>query len=202
MRRRPLPRGSHAVASGRPLLPQKSAPNGPVLLFHDTWINFNETAIGKAMVEVLEAAGYAVQLADGRKCCGRPLITGGQADQAKPWVDHNVALLAPYAQAGIPIVGVEPSCILTIRDEYLNLASDRKRAELVASQTLTFDEFVAQAAAVGRFSPPTSSQARKALLHGHCHHKAMVGNESTVAALARRGLHSRDNCQWLLWHGG
>jgi Fe-S oxidoreductase len=164
-----------------------NAPNGPVLLFHDTWVNFNETAIGKAMVEVLEAAGYAVYLADGRKCCGRPLITGGQADRAKPWVDHNVAWLAPYAQAGIPIVGVEPSCILTIRDEYLSLASDRKRAKLVASQSLTFDEFVAQAAAAGRFSPATKQSPRKALLHGHCHHKAMVGNESTVAALRAAG---------------
>ncbi|MCC6453657.1 MAG: FAD-binding protein [Caldilineaceae bacterium] len=163
------------------------APNGPVLLFHDTWVNFNETEIGKAMVQVLEAAGYSVHLADGRKCCGRPLITGGQADQARPWVDHNVALLAPYAQAGIPIVGVEPSCILTIRDEYLGLASDRKRAQLVASQSLTFDEFVAQAAEAGRFAPPTSSQPRKALLHGHCHHKALVGNESTVAALRAVG---------------
>lgn len=163
------------------------APNGPVLLFHDTWVNFNETAIGRAMVEVLEAAGYEVHLADGRKCCGRPLITGGQADQAKPWVDHNVTLLAPYAQAGIPIVGVEPSCILTIRDEYLGLASDRKRAELVARHTLTFDEFVAQAAEAGRFNPPLRDEGRKALLHGHCHHKALVGNESTVAALRAVG---------------
>lgn len=165
----------------------KNAPNGPVLLFHDTWVNFNETGVGKAMVRVLEAAGYAVHLADGRKCCGRPLITGGQADQAKAWIDHNIALLAPYAQAGIPIVGIEPSCILTIRDEYLNLASDRKRAQVVAGQALTLDEFVAQAAAAGRFTLPTGSQPRKALLHGHCHHKALVGNESTVAALRAAG---------------
>lgn len=164
-----------------------TAPNGPVLLFHDTWVNFNETSIGKAMVEVLEAAGYAVYLAEDRKCCGRPLITGGQADQAKPWIDHNITLLAPYAQAGIPIVGIEPSCILTIRDEYRTLASDRKRAELVASKTLTFDEFVAQAAAAGRFNPPTRQEPRKAMLHGHCHHKALVGNESTVAALKAVG---------------
>lgn len=175
------------VRRGRRHTPTQSAPNGPVLIFHDTWVNFNETQIGKAMVQVLEAAGYSVHLADGRKCCGRPLITGGQADQAKPWVDHNVALLAPYAQAGIPIVGVEPSCILTLRDEYLSLASDTKRARLVAAHALTFDEFVAQAAAAGRFTPPTTNQPRKALLHGHCHHKALVGNESTVAALRAVG---------------
>jgi Fe-S oxidoreductase len=164
-----------------------SAPNGPVLLFHDTWANFNEPGIGKAMVRVLEAAGYAVHLADGRKCCGRPLITGGQAQEALPWVDHNVAYLAPFAQAGIPIVGIEPSCILTLRDEYLSLASDRQRAVLVASHALTFDEFVAQAAEAGRFALPTKPEPRKALLHGHCHHKALVGNESSVAALRAGG---------------
>ena len=179
----------HQSQQGQSRTPSNAtiAPNGPVLLFHDTWTNFNETDIGKAMVQVLEAAGYAVYLADGRKCCGRPLITGGQADQAKPWVDHNVTLLAPYAQANIPIIGVEPSCILTIRDEYLSLASDRKRAQLVAQHTLTFDEFVAQAAAAGKWNPPLKQTPRKALLHGHCHHKALVGNESTVAALRAVG---------------
>jgi Fe-S oxidoreductase len=128
-----------------------------------------------------------VQLAEGRKCCGRPLITGGQADKAKPWIDHNVALLAPFAKQGIPIVGVEPSCILTLRDEYLTLASDPARAALVAGQAKTLDEFVAQAAAAGRFTPPLKSSPRKALLHGHCHHKALVGNESSVAALRAAG---------------
>ena len=167
--------------------PPGDAPHGPVILFHDTWVNFNETVVGQAVVQVLEAAGYAVQLAEGRKCCGRPLITGGQADKAKPWIDHNVALLAPFAKQGIPIVGVEPSCILTLRDEYLTLASDPARAALVASQAKTLDEFVAQAAAVGRFTPPLKSSPRKALLHGHCHHKALVGNESSVAALRAAG---------------
>ena len=77
-------------------------------------------------MRLLEAAGYEVFIAAGRKCCGRTLITGGQANKAGPWIDHNVALLAPYAKRGIPIVGVEPSCILTLRDEYLDLASDRR----------------------------------------------------------------------------
>ncbi len=162
-------------------------PNGPVMLFHDTWVNFNETEVGVALVKVLEAAGYQVLLAHGRKCCGRPLITGGQADKARPWINHNVALLAPFAQRGIPIVGVEPSCILTLRDEYLTLAADRKRAELVARHALTVEEFVVQSLEAGRFAPPVTQQPRKALLHGHCHHKALVGNESTVAALRAVG---------------
>ncbi|HXF63397.1 MAG TPA: FAD-linked oxidase C-terminal domain-containing protein [Caldilineaceae bacterium] len=178
----------HRRAAGRAAAPTGvPAPNGPVVLFHDTWVNYNETGIGQALVRLLEAAGYEVFLAEGRKCCGRPLITGGQADKARPWVDHNVALLAPYAARGIPIVGVEPSCILTLRDEYLTLASDAKRAALLAANAWTLDEFVAREAAAGRFAPRWKEQPGKALLHGHCHHKALVGNESSVAALRAAG---------------
>jgi Fe-S oxidoreductase len=158
-----------------------------VILFHDTWTNFNERDIGMAAVRVLEAAGYQVQLAVGRQCCGRPLITGGQADKAKAWVDHNVALLAPFARQGIPIVGIEPSCILTLRDEYLSLASDVKRAKLLAANAFTFEEFVVREQQAGRFAPKWRAQPGKALLHGHCHHKALVGNEPTVAALKTAG---------------
>lgn len=178
----------HQRARARGTVPTVSeARNGPVVIFHDTWVNYNETGIGEAMVRVLEAAGYAVFLAEGRKCCGRPLITGGQADKARPWVDHNVALLAGIAQRDIPIVGVEPSCILTLRDEYLGLASDPQRARLVASHAFTFEEFVAREVAAGRFDARWTTQPHQALLHGHCHHKALVGNESTVAALRAAG---------------
>lgn len=162
-------------------------PNGPVMIFHDTWVNYNETQIGQAMVRLLEAAGYQVFLTVGRKCCGRPLITGGQADKARPWIDHNVALLAPYAQRGIPIIGAEPSCILTLRDEYLSLASDPERAQVLARQAFTLDEFVAREVKAGRFAPQWKGHAAKALLHGHCHQKALVGNEPTLAALKAAG---------------
>ena len=165
----------------------KHWPNGPVILFHDTWVNYNETQIGKAMVRVLEAAGYEVFIAAGRKCCGRTLITGGQANKARPWIDHNVALLAPYAERGIPIIGVEPSCILTLRDEYLDLASDPARARVLAGQAFTFEEFVDRALKAERFEPLWKRGPARALLHGHCHHKAMVGNEPTIAALAAAG---------------
>jgi FAD/FMN-containing dehydrogenase/Fe-S oxidoreductase len=158
-----------------------------VILFHDTWTNYNERSIGMAAVRVLEAAGYNVYLAAGRECCGRPLITGGQADKAKAWIDHNVALLAPYANQGIPIVGIEPSCILTLRDEYTTLASDQKRARILAANALTFEEFVVREAATGHFAPAWRPQPGKALLHGHCHHKALVGNEPSVAALKLAG---------------
>ncbi len=158
-----------------------------VVLFHDTWHEFNYTGPAKAAVAVLEAAGYTVHLAEGRACCGRPLITGGQADKAKAWVDHNVALLAPLAAAGIPIVGIEPSCILTLRDEYLSLASDRERAIVVANQALTFEEFMIKEVMNGGFEGIWREKPGKALLHGHCHQKALVGNEASLAALAHAG---------------
>ena len=126
--------------------PTASAATSPntVILFHDTWAEYNHPEIGQAAVQVLEAAGYNVRLATGRACCGRPLITGGQADKVRGWVDKNVALLAPFARQGLPIVGLEPSCILTLRDEYLELASDREGAQVVAENALTFDEFIAR----------------------------------------------------------
>lgn len=171
---------------GRPRV-EAAAPNGPVILFHDTWVNYNETRVGQAAIRVLEAAGYEVFLAAGKKCCGRPLITGGQADKAKPWVDHNVALLAPYAARGVPIVGIEPSCILTLRDEYLGLAADKARAKVLAAGAYTFEEFVVREVDAGRFHAAWRKEAGKALLHGHCHHKALVGNEVTVKALKHAG---------------
>ena len=158
-----------------------------VILFHDTWAEYNHPEVAQAAVRVLEAAGYTVYLAEGRACCGRPLITGGQADKAKPWVDQNVALLAPYAAQGIPIVGIEPSCILTLRDEYPALAADKERALVLAQNALTFEEFVVREAESGGFADIWRETPGKVHLHGHCHAKALVGNEASVAALKRAG---------------
>ncbi len=166
--------------------PQSPIPN-PVLFFADTWTNYNDTSVGRDMVKLLTAAGYQILVDNRRECCGRPLITGGQADKARRNVDHNVALLAPYAAQGIPILGAEPSCILTIRDEYLTLASDKDRAKLVAENAFTVEEFVVREIGAGRFAPKWKANPGKALLHGHCHHKALVGNESSVAALKAAG---------------
>ena len=154
-------------------------------------------------VQVLEAAGYNVRLATGRACCGRPLITGGQADKVRGWVDKNVALLAPFARQGLPIVGLEPSCILTLRDEYLELASDREGAQIVAENALTFDEFIARETAapdgrvngseegenssISEFPAIWRSEPGTAYLHGHCHQKALIGNDASLAALSAAG---------------
>jgi Fe-S oxidoreductase len=186
-RRRPLP----ALASetftdwftrhGTP----GSAPRGEVVLFHDTFITYNAPWIGQAAVNLLEAGGYRVVLVD-RKCCGRPLISKGMLEEAREHSRWNVAQLAPYAKRGVSIVGLEPSCLLTLRDETVDLVrTDDARA--VAKQTFLFEEFLVRERAKG-LTLPFSGNGKKALLHGHCHQKAMVGTAPTVAALKWAGF--------------
>ncbi|MCA9764671.1 MAG: FAD-binding oxidoreductase, partial [Gemmatimonadetes bacterium] len=116
-------------------------------------------------------------------CCGRPLISKGQLETAQAWAKANIRQLAPYAARGVPIVGTEPSCILTLRDEYPELL-DGDEVKAVAGQALLVDELIARTAVedpsiAALFQPSTA----KALLHGHCHQKATAGMESTLAVL-------------------
>jgi Fe-S oxidoreductase len=132
-------------------------------------------------VRLLEAAGYEPVLAR-RECCGRPMISKGMVERARANARINVERLAPYAEKGIPIVGFEPSCILTFRDEYPDLLKGPEVLK-VAANTFLFEEFVAQAREAGRFDARFVAGPRKILLHGHCHQKAAVGVEPSVAAL-------------------
>jgi Fe-S oxidoreductase/FAD/FMN-containing dehydrogenase len=185
-RRRPLPALAEETFTDwfrrRPA--PAAAPRGEVVLFHDTFVTYNAPQIGQAAVGVLEAAGYRVVLVD-RKCCGRPLISKGMLEEAREHSTWNVAQLAPYAMRGVPIVGLEPSCLLTLRDETVDLVrSDEARA--VAKQTFLLDEFLVRERANG-LTLPFAGNGKKALLHGHCHQKAMVGTAPTVAALRWAG---------------
>ena len=129
-RRRPLPAfaGETFTAWFDRRKPVRDAPRGPVALFADTFVTYNTPEVGRAAVELLEAAGYAVQLPD-KKCCGRPMISKGMLAEAKALAEWNVARLAPLVARGIPIVGLEPSCLLTLRDEWVELVrSDEARA--------------------------------------------------------------------------
>jgi FAD/FMN-containing dehydrogenase/Fe-S oxidoreductase len=161
-----------------------SAPRGDVVLFHDTFVTYNAPAIGQAAVRVLERAGYRVVLVD-RKCCGRPLISKGMLNEAREHARWNVARLAPYATRGIAIVGLEPSCLLTLRDETVDLVRTDE-ARTVAAQSLLLEQFLLRERAAG-LDLAFTSHGRNALLHGHCHQKAMVGTAPTVAALRWAG---------------
>jgi FAD/FMN-containing dehydrogenase/Fe-S oxidoreductase len=165
--------------------PPALAPRGEVVLFHDTFVTYNQPAIGRAAVELLEAAGYRVVLAD-KKCCGRPLISKGMLAEAREHAAWNVDRLAPYAARGVAIVGLEPSCLLTLRDESVDLLRT-EAARLVAGQSLLLEEFLQRERGRG-LTLAFASHARKALLHGHCHQKALAGTAPTVAALTWAGF--------------
>jgi len=185
-RRRPLPAFARETFTDwfDRRRPPAAAPRGPVVLFNDTFVTYNAPEIGRAAVELLEAAGYAVVLVD-RKCCGRPLISKGMLDEAREHARWNVERLQPWIASGAAIVGLEPSCLLTLRDEWVELLRTED-ARHVARSSFLLEEFLLRERARGlelRFKPGE----RRALLHGHCHQKALVGTAPTVAALAWAG---------------
>jgi FAD/FMN-containing dehydrogenase/Fe-S oxidoreductase len=161
------------------------APRGSVVLFHDTFVTYNSPHIGRAAVELLEAAGYRVELVS-RKCCGRPMISKGMLAEAKTHAAHNVALLAPWVARGVPVVGLEPSCLLTLRDEYVDLLRTDE-ARQVARSSFLLEEFLLRERTRG-LELHWKSGPRRALLHGHCHQKAIVGTAPTVAVLRWAGF--------------
>jgi FAD/FMN-containing dehydrogenase/Fe-S oxidoreductase len=186
-RRRPLPTLAAETFTDwfARRLTTNAAPRGDVVLFHDTFTTYNVPEIGRAAVQLLERGGYRVVLAD-RKCCGRPMISKGMLDEAREHAAWNVERLAPFAERGVPIVGLEPSCLLTARDEWVDLVrTDAARA--VAGQSFLLEEFLVRERGRG-LELPFRAGGRQALLHGHCHQKAMVGTGPTVAVLRWAGF--------------
>jgi FAD/FMN-containing dehydrogenase/Fe-S oxidoreductase len=145
-----------------------------VVLFNDTFNTYNYPHISIAATEVLEAAGFEVLL-PGHKCCGRPMISKGLVNKARRAARDTIERLLPFAEKGIPIVGLEPSCILSVRDEYFSLLPGDWRVKKVAEHCYTFEEFIAKLADEGNLNLQFEDEARKLLLHGHCHQKALVG---------------------------
>jgi Fe-S oxidoreductase len=146
-----------------------------VVLFADTFNRIYERENLDAALRVLVEGGYRVHLpkaAGGRPlCCGRTFLSAGLVDQARDELDRLVTTYAPFAARGVPIVGLEPSCLLTLRDELLSLRSDAS-AKTIAAQALLFEEFLAREAAAGQLRLPLAPLAMKALVHGHCHQKS------------------------------
>ena len=149
-----------------------------VVFFHDTFIEHNDLPIGQAAVKVLEAAGYDLIVIPHRKCCGRPAFSKGMLDKARRLAEHNIRILAPIAQKGIPIVGCEPSCVAMFTDEYPDLVPGPE-AEAVASMAMTIDTFLAREAEAGRLRLEFDGEPRHVLFHGHCQQKALFGTDGT-----------------------
>ena len=154
---------------------------GTVALFNDTFMNYNHPQVGIAAVELLEAAGYKVELAT-QGCCGRPLISKGFLGEAVAAARANVEMLYEFAKDDIPIIGCEPSCLLTFRDEYPELVKDEKAVK-VAENSFLIDEFLAGLADRGELELEWGGLEKKVLFHGHCHQKSLVGTASSLQVL-------------------
>ncbi len=159
----------------------QAARHGQVVLFHDTFLEYNCPEVGQAATQLLEEAGFDVVLV-ARKCCGRPAISKGLLERAREDARHNITLLLPYAQRGIPVLGIEPSCILTLREDYLDLVPGAD-ATLVAQQALTIEEFLYQLHRRGELALEFTTAQKRLLLHGHCHQKALVGTTPALTVL-------------------
>jgi len=166
---------------------------GPVVYFHDTFANFNYPRVGRATVRLLEAAGYEVIVETRRACCGRPMLSKGLVEQARGLARENIAVLAPYARKGVPIVGSEPSCILTLRDEYIDLMPGDPDAAHVAANSFMIDEFLARVAATEGLGIEWRSEPRSVFFHGHCHQKALIGTKASMDVLKLAGVDAQES---------
>jgi len=138
---------------------------------------------------VLEAGGYRVRLAHatdrGRPlCCGRTFLAVGMVEEARREAQRMLAALGPYVERGLPIVGLEPSCLLTLRDEYLVLGLDERLAGALAERAKLFEEFLAEELDAGGLTLPLRPISDpRALVHGHCHQKAFAAMPAVQRAL-------------------
>lgn len=153
-----------------------------VTLWADTFNNHFFPHTAKAAVEVLESAGYRVQVPMRHLCCGRPLFDYGMLDEAKVKLQEIINTLRPQITAGTPVVVLEPSCASVFRDELTNLFPADQDAQRLRSQTFTLAEFLDKV----QYNPPTLK--RKAVLHGHCHQKAIFGMKHEQQLFSRMGL--------------
>ena len=150
--------------------------NGEVVLLIDTFNNYFEPENARAALAVLRAAGYVVHLPrapDSARplCCGRTFLTAGLVDEARAEAQRMLAALKPFIERGVPVVGLEPSCLLGLRDEYLSMLPGPDTAAL-ALNALLFEEFIAREAKAGRFALKLKAIDKPLLVHGHCHQKA------------------------------
>ena len=167
----------------RSLAPEAAA--SPVLLWPDTFNNYFLPATAKAAVEVLETAGFRVRVPRAQLCCGRPLFDFGMLDRAERQLRQILDQLEPAIEAGIPLIGLEPSCVAVFRDELTNLFPHDARAQALSRQTFLLSEFLEKQLGPNSTLPQLP---RKALLHGHCHHKSIMKMTAQESLLKRLGV--------------
>ncbi len=154
-----------------------------VVLWVDTFNNYFHPETSRAALEVLQEAGFQVTVPRHHLCCGRPLYDFGMLDKAKEYLQSILQVLSKQVDAGLPMVVLEPSCASVFRDELRNLFPTDRRADRLRSQTFLLSEFLEHHAA--GYQPPRLS--RKVLLHGHCHHKALMKMNDEESLLRKMG---------------
>jgi Fe-S oxidoreductase len=155
-----------------------------VVLFPDTFTNYFDPDVAIAATEVLERANYRVVIPAADLCCGRPLYDQGMLDRAKQRLKESMDALEPLIEHGAFVVGLEPSCILTFRDELPALFPKDARARRLRDRAVLLDEFLARQ--VSGYLPPQPKPLNlKAMLHGHCHQKAIAGLDTETTILER-----------------
>lgn len=159
---------------------------GTVTYLADSFTTFTEPDIGRAAVQLLERAGWDVRLESG-VCCGRSSLSKGLVDDAKNKARHLADTISKATEAGSPVVGCEPSCLMTLRDEHLSLLPDDPAVKDIAGRVRQVEELLVEAIDDGRLRPREDSwpAGRTLVYHGHCHQKAEVGTAATVALLNR-----------------
>src|SRR5205085_5907383 len=156
----------------------------PVLLWPDTFTNHFHPDVGKAHVKVLESAGYRVRIPSRSLCCGRPLYDYGMVDTAKRLFRQTLRSLARPIEQGVPVVGMEPSCVAAFRDELPSLFPHDMNATRLSEKTFMLTEFMERY--LDDWEIPKVQ--RPAVYHGHCHQKAIIGLNDEVSVMDRLGL--------------
>jgi Fe-S oxidoreductase len=176
--KRSLPRWrADTFLSSAPAAAQAADGVPEVVLFADTFNNYFESENAAAAFRVLRAAGYHVHVArapgESRPlCCGRTYLAAGQVDEARQEARRTIDALMPFVRRGVPVVGLEPSCLLTMRDEFLAYGFGEEARQL-AGAAMLFEEFLARESKAGRLKLKLKALPQStALLHGHCHQKA------------------------------
>ena len=191
-RKRPLPQFATRKFSSWFKSQKKNSLNthrGDIVYFNDTFTEYMHPEVGRAAIRILSSLGYNVIIEAQKECCGRPLISKGQLSKAKEWAKVNVESLLPYAERGTLIVGTEPSCLLTLKEEYPELLRSPE-SRSVASQALMLDELIMQ---IAEQEPDLINETldfsrnQSIQVHGHCHQKAVIGTDSTLGALSLAG---------------
>ena len=166
--------------------PAGSGPGREVVLFADTFNNYFRPSTARAAWEVLQRAGFAVHVPQTQEhlCCGRPLYDFGLLSAAKKYLQKVLHALEPYVNAGLPVIMLEPSCASVFRDELRGLFPHHGVAYRLRQQTFTLSSFLQTQ---NDYEPPRIP-GRKVLLHGHCHHKAVLKFSDEEALLRRMGV--------------